>query len=784
MENITIKVGGMGCAACSARIERALRELKGVESADVNLAAEKAAVIFDPQAADIQTIKDTINGLGYQAIEDTNKSPEDDKLKKKQEINTLKVKLLFSALFSIPLLYTAMAPMISFLSLPFPNFISPMRFPLAYSLLQLGLTIPVIAAGFRFYTTGFKSLFQRSPNMDSLIAVGTSAAVLYSLFSVFQITQGNHMAVESLYFETAAVIITFVLLGKFLETLSKRRAGEAVKKLMSLTPKTAVIIKDGKEKEIQIDDVIPGNIVVVKPGAKIPVDGTVTEGQSSVDESMLTGESMPVDKSSGDSVFGGTVNYNGVIFFKAEKTGSKTVLAQIIKLVEDAQSSKAPIARLADIIAGYFVPAVCAIAVLAAVVWFIAAAAGIVNLPEGKSAVEFALTIFISVLVIACPCALGLATPTAIITGTGKGAQNGILIKNGQALETAGKTQIVVFDKTGTITEGKPEVVFIKIINDELENKNEEKNIEAVNSFLQIAAAAEKNSEHPLGQAIVREAEKRNLTLHPVTDFKALPGLGIEAKINLQNSSFLIAHSSFSNQPISILIGNKKFMQEKNIDLDEFEKFSGKLEEEGKTVVFIAFNEKMHGCIALADMIKKNSKTAVEKLKKMGIDVVMITGDNKQTAEAIAKEAGIDRVTAQVLPQDKSAEIKKLQSEGKKITMVGDGVNDAPALTQADTGIAVGSGTDTAVEAADIVLMRNDMSDVPAAVNLSKRTLRIIKQNLFWAFCYNILGIPIAAGVLYIFGGPLLNPMFAAAAMSLSSVSVVLNALRIKHGTL
>ena len=784
MENITIKVGGMGCAACSARIERALRELKGVESADVNLAAEKAAVIFDPQAADIQTIKDTINGLGYQAIEDTNKSPEDDKLKKKQEINTLKVKLLFSALFSIPLLYTAMAPMISFLSLPFPNFISPMRFPLAYSLLQLGLTIPVIAAGFRFYTTGFKSLFQRSPNMDSLIAVGTSAAVLYSLFSVFQITQGNHMAVESLYFETAAVIITFVLLGKFLETLSKRRAGEAVKKLMSLTPKTAVIIKDGKEKEIQIDDVIPGNIVVVKPGAKIPVDGTVTEGQSSVDESMLTGESMPVDKSSGDSVFGGTVNYNGVIFFKAEKTGSKTVLAQIIKLVEDAQSSKAPIARLADIIAGYFVPAVCAIAVLAAVVWFIAAAAGIVNLPEGKSAVEFALTIFISVLVIACQCALGLATPTAIITGTGKGAQNGILIKNGQALETAGKTQIVVFDKTGTITEGKPEVVFIKIINDELENKNEEKNIEAVNSFLQIAAAAEKNSEHPLGQAIVREAEKRNLTLHPVTDFKALPGLGIEAKINLQNSSFLIAHSSFSNQPISILIGNKKFMQEKNIDLDEFEKFSGKLEEEGKTVVFIAFNEKMHGCIALADMIKKNSKTAVEKLKKMGIDVVMITGDNKQTAEAIAKEAGIDRVTAQVLPQDKSAEIKKLQSEGKKITMVGDGVNDAPALTQADTGIAVGSGTDTAVEAADIVLMRNDMSDVPAAVNLSKRTLRIIKQNLFWAFCYNILGIPIAAGVLYIFGGPLLNPMFAAAAMSLSSVSVVLNALRIKHGTL
>jgi len=776
MKSITLNISGMGCAACQARIEKALRQLNGIESAGVNLVSQKAAAVFDSKLIKVQDIIDTVNGLGYQAAEDSKKSADENKTRNENEIKSQKIKLIAAASFTVPLLYIAMAPMIL---LPFPKFLSPMEFPLTYALLQLALTIPVIISGFRFYTTGFKSLIQRSPNMDSLIAVGTSAAVTFSLFSVFQITQGNHMAVESLYFETAAVIIMFVLLGKYLETLSKGRAGEAIKKLVGLAPKTAVVIENGQEKEIPVDDVIPGSIIAVKPGAKIPVDGIVTDGISSVDESMLTGESIPVDKKPGDHVYGGTVNYSGVIRFKTEKTGGETVLAQIIKLVEDAQNSKAPIARLADIVSGYFVPVVCAIAVLAAALWYFAAASGTADLPDGKSAIEFSLTIFVSVLVIACPCALGLATPTAIIAGTGKGAQNGILIKNGQALETAGKIQTVVFDKTGTITEGKPEVVAISSDQLTVNNENEMRNTQ--NFLLQITASAEKNSEHPLGQAIVREAEKRSLELFPVTEFKAIPGFGIEAKFS---SPFPTPNSQLPtpNSPLQIIIGNKKLMTERNIDLEKFKTISVKPETEGKTVVFTAVNGKALGCIAIADVIKANSKAAVEKLKKMGIDVVMITGDNKQTAAAIAKEAGIDRVIAEVLPQDKADEIKRLQAEGKKTAMVGDGINDAPALAQADIGIAIGSGTDIAIEAADIVLMRNNPEDVPSAVNLSRRTLRIIKQNLFWAFCYNTLGIPVAAGALYLFGGPLLNPMFAAAAMSLSSVSVVLNALRIKQG--
>ena len=782
-KRVTLNISGMGCAACQARIEKALRQLNGIESAGVNLVSQKAAAVFDPKLIKVQDIIDTVNGLGYQAEEDSKKSEDNDKTRNENEIKRQKTKLVTAASFAIPLLYIAMAPMIPSFSPPFPKFLSPMEFPLTYSLLQLALTIPVIISCLRFYTSGFKSLIQRSPNMDSLIAVGTSAAVIFSLFSVFQITLGNHMAVESLYFETAAVIIVFVLLGKYMETLSKGRAGEAIKKLVGLAPKTAVVIVNGVEKEIPIEDVVTGNIVVVKPGAKIPVDGVVTEGRTSVDESMLSGESMPVDKKPGDPVYGGTVNYDGVIRFKTEKTGGETALAQIIKLVEDAQNSKAPIARLADIVSGYFVPIVCAIAVLAAALWFIAASSGVVNLPVGKSAFEFSLTIFISVLVIACPCALGLATPTAIIVGTGKGAQKGILFKNGQSLETAGKIQTVVFDKTGTITEGKPEVVSVNS-----EQSTEDKELLTVNNetrgnqnfLLQITASAEKNSEHPLGQAIVREAEKRSLALFPVTEFKAIPGFGIEAKFS---SPFPTSDSRLPtpNSQLPIIIGNKKLMTERNIDLEKFKTISVKLETEGKTVIFTAVDGKALGCIAAADVIKTNSKAAVEKLKKMGIDVAMITGDNKQTAAAIAKEAGIDRVIAEVLPGDKADEIKRLQAEGRKVVMVGDGINDAPALAQADTGIAIGNGTDVAIEAADIVLMRNNLEDVHAAINLSRRTLRIIKQNLFWAFCYNTLGIPVAAGALYLFGGPLLNPMFAAAAMSLSSVSVVLNALRIKN---
>jgi Cu+-exporting ATPase len=520
-----------------------------------------------------------------------------------------------------------------------------------------------------------------------------------------------------------------------------------------------------------------GDIIVVKPGAKIPVDGVVTEGQSAVDESMLTGESMPVDKKAGDSVYGATINSNGLICFKAEKIGSETALAQIIKLVEDAQSSKSPIAQLADVVCGYFVPIVCAIALASGIAWFIAASSGIAAIPNGKSALEFALTIFISVLVIACPCALGLATPTAIMVGTGKGAENGILIKGGEALENTHKIQTIVFDKTGTITEGKPKVTDI-IVREDLTRRHggTEGTKEEENLFLQLVASAEKGSEHPLGQAIVQEAEKRGIVLFPVTDFKAISGLGIEAKMMLA-----LPQSPVPSPLSPVIIGNQKLMSDRNIALDELSAVSEKLANDGKTPMYVVIDGKLAGIIAVADTVKKSSKAAIEKLHEMGIETAMITGDNKKTSGAIAKQVGIDRILAEVLPQDKAAEIKKLQDEGKKVSMVGDGINDAPALAQADIGIAIGSGTDVAMESADIVLMRSDLMDVPTAIKLSKRTIRTIKQNLFWAFGYNVLGIPIAAGLLYLFGGPLLNPIFAAAAMSLSSVSVLSNALRLKN---
>jgi Cu+-exporting ATPase len=550
------------------------------------------------------------------------------------------------------------------------------------------------------------------------------------------------------------VIIALILLGKSLEAVSKGRTSEAIKKLMGLAPKTAIIIEQGEEKEIPIDEVTPGDVIIVKPGTKIPVDGIVTEGQTAVDESMLTGESMPVDKKAGDKVYAATINANGVIRFKAEKVGGETALAQIIKLVEDAQGSKAPIAQMADIVSGYFVPIVCGIALIAGIAWFAAASAGFAVLPHGKSALEFSLTIFISVLVIACPCALGLATPTAIMVGTGKGAENGILIKGGEALETAHKINTIVFDKTGTITEGKPEVTDVVTVSG-VEQQY----------LLQITASAEKGSEHPLGEAIVQGAQKQGLEIFAVEDFKAITGRGIEAGI----------------KGLEVLAGNKKLMDEKDIPLGALERDSDRLAAEGKTPMYVAFNGRLAGIVAVADVLKKSSKAAIERLHNMGIETVMITGDNKKTAAAIAKQVGIDRVLSEVLPQDKSNEVKKLQDEGRKVAMVGDGINDAPALAQADIGIAIGSGTDVAMESADIVLMRSDLSDVPTAINLSKRTIRIIKQNLFWAFGYNTLGIPVAAGLLYLFGGPLLNPIFAAAAMSMSSVSVLTNALRLKR---
>lgn len=743
---VTIPIGGMTCAACARRVEKAIGKLEGIEETSVNFATEKATVTYDPQTVRLSVIRGAIEKAGYEALEvDKADAVDEDRARKQKEIKTLWTKFIVSAIFSIPLFYIAMAPMISFVRLPFPAAIEPMRYPLIYALLELVLVVPVLAVGYRFYTVGFKALIQRSPNMDSLIAIGTSAAVIYSVYNTFQIASGHFMAVDALYYESAGVIITLILLGKSLEAVSKGRTSEAIKKLMGLTPKTATIFMDGVEKEIPIDEVELGDVIIVKPGEKIPVDGTVISGHTSIDESMLTGESMPVDKKEGDPVYAASINTTGAFRFKAEKIGSETALAQIIKLVEDAQGSKAPIAQMADIVSGYFVPVVCAIALVSGVAWYFGTAGDL----------KFALTIFISVLVIACPCALGLATPTAIMVGTGKGAENGILIKGGEALETAHKITTIVFDKTGTITEGKPTVTDVLPI-------------EGISKdmLLQLTASAEKNSEHPLGQAIVLGAKDVGLELFATEQFEALTGRGIQANIKGED----------------ILAGNRKLMDESGISMAGMEEISDRLAEEGKTPMYVALNGTLAGIVAVADVVKESSRAAIESLHKMGMEVAMITGDNAKTATAIAKQVGIDRVLSEVLPKDKSNEVKKLQNEGKKVAMVGDGINDAPALAQADIGIAIGSGTDVAMESADIVLMRSDLMDVPTAIHLSKQTIRNIKQNLFWAFGYNVIGIPIAAGLLHLlFNGPLLNPIFAAAAMSLSSVSVLTNALRLKR---
>jgi Cu+-exporting ATPase len=771
-QSVTIPIGGMTCAACSQRVEKVIQRLEGVESASVNLATEKATVTYHPEQVRLTAIREAIEKAGYQALE-INKvdAADEDRARKQKEIKTLWTKFIVSAAFSLPLLYIAMVPMLTQygIQLPYPSGLDPMNYPLVYALLELALVIPVIGVGYRFYTVGFKALARLSPNMDSLIAIGTSAAVLYSLYNTWQITQGDFMAVESLYFETAGVIITLILLGKSLEAVSKGKTSEAIKKLMGLAPKTAIILQGGVEKEIPVEEVEIGDIIVVKPGANIPVDGTVVEGHTSLDESMLTGESMPVDKQAGSPVYAATINTTGTIQFRADRIGADTALAHIIKLVEDAQGSKAPIAALADKVSGVFVPVVCLIALVAGIAWFFGTGGDL----------QFALTIFISVLVIACPCALGLATPTAIMVGTGKGAENGILIKGGEALETAHQIQTIVFDKTGTITEGKPRVTDLVTaedvprVTDLLIVEDAPTSVDVVllegssaDDLLQITASAEKGSEHPLGQAIVAQAQERGLKLLKLDSFNSLTGRGIEAQIGGRN----------------ILAGNRTLMDERGVSLATLEAESDRLAGEGKTPMYVALDGTLAGIVAVADVMKDSSKEAVASLHRMGIEVAMITGDNKKTAAAIARQVGIDRVLAEVLPQDKVGEVKKLQSEGRKTAMVGDGINDAPALAQADIGIAIGSGTDVAMESADIVLMRSDLRDVPTAIQLSKRVIRNIKQNLFWAFGYNVVGIPIAAGMLYLlWGGPLLNPIFAAAAMSFSSVSVLTNALRLKR---
>lgn len=743
IREVLIPIAGMTCAACVRAVERAIGKLDGIQEVNVNIATEKAKVVYDSTKTRLSQIKDAISKAGYKALEiETKDQVDHEKERREKEVKTLWTKFLISAVFTLPLFYIAMGHM---LKLPLPGFIMPEMYPLRFGLIQLILVIPSVIAGYKFYTIGFSRLFRREPNMDSLIAVGTSAAMIYGIYTVIQMTMSSHdMAKEmamNLYFESVGVIITLILLGKYLESVTKGKTSESIKKLMGLAPKTAVVVHEGKEMVIPIDEVEVGDIILVKPGERIPVDGEVIEGRTSVDESMLTGESIPVEKNPGSKVVGASINKNGTILFKATKVGKDTALAQIIKLVEEAQGSRAPIAKMADIISSYFVPIVMAIATLAGLAWFI----------TGESVV-FSLTIFISVLVIACPCALGLATPTAIMVGTGKGAEYGILIKGGEALETAHKIQTVVLDKTGTITEGKP--VVTDILTTEGIDKTE---------LLRLSASAEKGSEHPLGEAIVNMAEQENLDLTKADSFEAIPGKGIEVVI----------------QGKKILLGNRKLMNDRNIEIT-LENESDRLAEEGKTPMYVAIDNRLAGIIAVADVMKPGSRKAIEALKRMGIEVAMITGDNRRTAEAVALQAGIDRVLAEVLPQDKASEVKKLQGEGRKVAMVGDGINDAPALAQADIGIAIGSGTDVAMESADIVLMRSDLMDVPAAIQLSKQTIRNIKQNLFWAFAYNTAGIPIAAGLLHVFGGPLLNPMIAAAAMAFSSVSVVTNALRLK----
>ncbi|MGE5627317.1 MAG: heavy metal translocating P-type ATPase [Solirubrobacterales bacterium] len=732
----TFKIEGMSCASCAKSVERVTKKLDGVIESNVNLATEYLTITFEPSKLRDSDIKRAVDKAGFkaQSVEKQDTHQE----KKDMEMNNLWKRFLFSAVFTVPLLIISMGHM---LGLNLPEMINPMMNPENFALVQLVLVLPVVVLGNKFYRVGFKALIRRSPNMDSLIAVGTSAAFLYGIFAVYKIFNGDTSYTHDLYFESAAVIMTLITLGKYFESVSKGKSSEAIKKLIGLTPKTAVIIQNEVEKEIGIDEVEVGDVIIVKPGEKLPVDGAVIDGSTSVDESMLTGESIPVEKNPGDKVIGASINKNGSIKYKAEKVGKDTALAGIIRLVEEAQGSKAPIAKLADTIAGYFVPVVMTLSVLSALAWYL----------SGESSV-FALTIFISVLVIACPCALGLATPTAIMVGTGKGAEYGILIKTGAALETAHKIKTIVFDKTGTITEGKPKVTdIISIKGDE-------------NYILQLAATAEKGSEHPLGEAIVKAALERKVEFKKAEAFKALPGHGIEVIID-------------SN---TILLGNKKLMNENNIKLVGIEEQYNKLAELGKTPMYVAVQGEIGGIIAVADTIKESSKNAIKKIHEMGIEVVMITGDNKKTAEAIAIQAGIDQVLSEVLPEHKAEEVKRLQAQGKLTAMVGDGINDAPALAQADVGIAIGSGTDVAMESADIVLMRSDLMDVPTAIQLSKKTIRNIKENLFWAFGYNVIGIPVAMGILHIFGGPLLSPMIAGAAMSFSSVSVVLNALRLK----
>ena len=750
--NQKFDVAGMTCASCSANVEKTLSKLEGVNSVNVNLLSNSVTVDYDSDVMDNAKIIKTIEDAGYGASEVV----KDNKQAKKAEDNTslidneikdLKIRVIVSFIFLIPLMYVSMGEMFN---MPFPSWLSGTENALSFAFTQLLLTIPVVYVNITYYKVGFKTLFHRTPNMDSLIALGSGAALVYGIFAIYRIGYGlghNELAIVDqyagdLYFEAVAMILALITLGKLLETRAKGKTSEAISKLMDLAPKTASVIRDGQEIEIPIEEVEIDEVIIVRPGQSVPVDGVIIEGSSSVDQSALTGESIPVEKHEGDTVISATINKTGSFKFKAKKVGDDTTLSQIIQLVEDASSSKAPIAKMADKVSAIFVPVVLVIAVLATIVWLL----------MGQS-FEFAMSIGIAILVIACPCALGLATPVAIMVGTGRGASNGILIKSAQALETLHEVESVVLDKTGTITEGKPVVTDI-ITSDSINERD----------LLHIAAAIEGPSEHPLAEAIVQKAKEEGLSFKEAEDFNAIPGRGIIAVVDDEE----------------YIAGNLALMEEEDIDVGSLKDKSDEFATEGKTPLYFADGYKVLGIIAVADVVKPTSRKAIENFKKMGIDVTMLTGDNEKTAEAIRKQLDIDKVISEVLPQDKEEEIRKIQESGKKVAMIGDGINDAPALARADVGIAIGAGTDIAIESADIVLMKSDLLDAVTAIQLSHATIKNIKQNLFWAFFYNSLGIPLAAGIFYTSLGWKLNPMFGAAAMSLSSVFVVTNALRLK----
>ncbi|MBT2700704.1 heavy metal translocating P-type ATPase [Bacillus sp. ISL-40] len=729
-EKAEFNISGMTCAACANKIEKRLNKLNGVQTATVNFALESALVEYNPDEVSVSDMKEAINKLGYR-LEQKQESKGEKVDHRQKEIEKQKGKFIFSAILSIPLLWAMVShfEVTSFIWLP-EMFMNPW--------VQLALATPVqFLVGGQFYAGAYKALRNKSANMDVLVALGTSAAYFYSIYlSILSIGSDAHMV--ELYFETSAVLITLIILGKLFEVKAKGRSSEAIKKLMGLQTKTATVLRDGQELNLPIEEVIAGDIVYVKPGEKVPVDGVIFEGRSALDESMITGESIPVDKTVGDAVIGSTINKNGFLKVKATKVGKDTALAQIIKVVEEAQGSKAPIQRLADVISGIFVPIVVGIAVVTFLVWYFVVSPG-----------EFAAALekLIAVLVIACPCALGLATPTSIMAGSGRAAEYGILFKGGEHLETTHRLDTVILDKTGTVTNGKPTLTDII-----LANGFEEK------EFLKLVGAAERNSEHPLAEAIVEGIKEKGIELVSSEHFEAIPGFGIESIVESK----------------SLLIGTRRLMEKNNINVGNILPKIENLEKQGKTAMLVAIDHQFAGVIAVADTIKETSQKAIERLKNMGLEVVMITGDNKQTAQAIANEVGIDHVIAEVLPEGKAEEVKKLQKAGKKVAMVGDGINDAPALATADIGMAIGTGTDVAMEAADITLIRGDLNSIADAIFMSKMTIRNIKQNLFWAFAYNALGVPIAAlGFL--------APWLAGVAMAFSSVSVVLNALRLQR---